>query len=193
MNNVRAAMGWLMVLAMVVSVRAEEPRYGAASSTYDVKATVDSFTGTANSLPFSWMPGDEQVRIVFEIAAMETGKKKRDEEMRHMFHADTHPLIVGTAAAADVFALSPGEDPVELPLKIEMHGITRDVTGMVTEVERADGELAFTIAFPLVLSAHDLKAPSIMMVIRVADDVKVTARVSLSTTPPEKAAVVPAS
>jgi len=174
----------LVIATLALPVMAGDTMYGSVSAAFAVKATVDSFTGKATSLPFEIKSGDDTVAVTFEIAKMETGKKKRDKEMLHMFHADEFPTITGTASTASILALAPSTDAVELPLEVAMHAITKPVTGKVTNVTRTDSDVSFDLEFPLALSEFDLKAPSIMMMIKVADVVQVTSHVTLTTKAP---------
>jgi len=172
----------LVLLALPVFAR--DTLYGSVTSEFKVKATVDSFTGKTASEPFVVQSDDEKVAVTFEIAKMETGKKKRDEEMLHMFHADEFPTIIGTAAATDVLALAPASEPIDLPLEVVMHGVTKQVVAKATKVSPADGGLTFDLEFPLILSDFDLKAPSIMMMIKVNNEVLVSSHVTLSAKAP---------
>lgn len=153
---------------------------GSVSAEFKVKATVDSFTGTALSEPFAVETDDKLVTVTFDILKMETGKKKRDIEMQHMFHADEFPQITGIASQAALLALDPQAEIAELPLDVMMHGLTRNVSATVSNVTRSESGVSFDLAFPLVLSEFDLKPPSIMKIIKVADTVQVSAKVNLS-------------
>ena len=174
----------LVVLALLsLSARAREPLYGSVSSDFKVKATVDSFTGKAVSNPVVVQPEDPSINVTFEIAKMETGKKKRDKEMMHMFHADEFPLITGTAAAGSLLELKTG-DEADLPVSVTLHGETRSVTGKVTAVTSSEGRLSFDMEFPLSLKAFGLKPPSVIGIIRVNDTVQVLSHVTLDTSAP---------
>lgn len=183
--NIRIA---LMILAVMSSSAIATTMYGTSSSDFDVKATIDSFVGKAVSDPFEIKSGDQRVAIVYEIAKMETGKKKRDKEMMHMFHADEFPSLSGSADVASIMALQPSEEAIDLPIEFTMHGVTREVTGKVTNINRTETGLSFEVAFPLALSDFGLKAPSVMMMIRVNNIVNVTSRVALSSEPPSEVA-----
>jgi polyisoprenoid-binding protein YceI len=167
-----------------ISASARDTLYGSVTSEFKVKATVDSFTGKTASEPFVVQPTDEKVAVTFEIAKMETGKKKRDTEMMHMFHADEFPVITGTASAADVLSLASASEPIDLPIEVVMHGVTKQVVAKATKVNQADGGIAFDMEFPLILSDYDLKAPSIMMMIKVNNEVLVSSHVTLSAKAP---------
>jgi len=162
--------------------------FGAVTSDFKVKATVDSFVGSAVSEPFEVKSGDERVTVVFEIAKMETGKKKRDKEMLHMFHADEFPQLSGSVSSAALLALEPAEDAVDLPIQFVMHGVTNEVVGKVSNVTKTEDETSFDLAFPLSLKEFGLKAPSVMMMIRVNNIVNVASRVTLSSNAPSEPA-----
>lgn len=165
--------------------------YGASSAKFDVKATVDSFVGSAVSEPFVLNDDDASLSVVYTIEKMETGKKKRDTEMFHMFHADEFPTLSGSSPAEAIRSLVPSEAPQILPIQFTMHGVTNEVEGAVSNVEKNGDELSFDVDFPLTLSAFGLKAPSVMMMIRVSDVVKVSSHVTLSASAPESDSEAP--
>lgn len=175
----------LVVFLCSLSARARDTWYGSVASDFKVKATVDSFTGKAVSEPVVVLPDDASITVTFAIEKMETGKKKRDKEMMHMFKAEEFPLITGSAAAAPLLELQPGDD-AELPVSVTMHGVTREVTGTVTAVDTSENTLSFALAFPLSLKEFGLKPPSVIGIIRVNDVVQVLSRVTLGKTAPEK-------
>ena len=175
----RLTLGLLIILTLPGLAQARMA--GSVSAEFKVKATVDSFTGTALSEPFTVETDDKLVTVTFDIMKMETGKKKRDVEMQHMFHADEFPMITGIASQAAILALDPEAETAELPLDVMMHGITRNVSATVSNFARSEDEVSFDLAFPLILSEFDLKPPSIMKIIKVADTVEVSAKVILST------------
>lgn len=176
----------LLLMTTLVVPAFSKTLYGTATSDFKVKATVDSFVGTAVSEPFNVNSDEERVTVVVEIAKMETGKKKRDKEMLHMFHADEFPQLSGSASTAAILALEPVEDAVDLPIEFVMHGVTNEVIGKVTNVKKDEGELSFDLAFPLSLKEFGLKAPSVMLMIRVNNIVNVTSRVTLSKDAPSE-------
>lgn len=173
-----------VLLSMAACSAFAAPMYGSVDSTFDVKATVDSFVGKASSEAFTITEGDAKVTVVYTVAGLETGKKKRDKEMMHMFSAEEFPMITGSADAKTILALTPSDNPVDLEVELTMHGVTKTVAGKVSKVEKADGSLAFDLEFPVVLSDFGLKAPSIMGLIRVNNTVQVASRVTLTNDAP---------
>lgn len=173
------------LILLSVSVQAREAMHGSAAAEFKVKATVDSFTGKAVSEPLELQPGDDSISVTFAIAKMETGKKKRDKEMMHMFHAEEFPLITGTTPAVRVLDLKPGEN-AELPVSVTIHGVTKQVVGMATAIVPTEDGLSFDLEFPLSLKEFGLKPPSVMGIIRVNDQVQVVSHVTLGKGAPAK-------
>ena len=150
---------------------------GSATADYAVKATVDSFVGKAASTPIVVADDALSVLVTFPIARMETGKAKRDEEMRHMFHADQHPDIVGEARIEHLLNLTEGG---ELPVRLTIAGVTQVVQARIHGIAGKDDARSFKADLDLSLTSFGLKPPSIMKIIKVADLVKVTALVNLA-------------
>jgi len=154
---------------------------GRCESTFDVHATVDSFVGNAVSEPVVFDGDSEVFEVTILIEKMKTGKKKRDAEMRHMFHAEEHPEIKGVAKTADLRNLALGEDgTAKLPFTLTLSGVTREMTATVSDLTKTDDALSFTARFPVTLTDFGLRPPSIMKIIRVADEVKVESKFSFT-------------
>lgn len=164
----------LITLALALSARAGWQ--GQATAAYAVKATMDSFVGQAASEPIVVADGAPEVAVTFEIAKMETGKKKRDVEMQHMFHMERHPVIVGTARAEDLLKIG---ETGEIPVTLAISGQTREVPARISKVTREEGKLTFTADLEISLKSFGLKPPSILKIINVSDLVKVTANFEL--------------
>lgn len=169
----------ILMTSLALALSAHAGWQGSASAEYAVKATVDSFTGKATSEPITIADGAPELPVTFQIARMETGKKKRDVEMQHMFGADQHPYITGLAQAEAVLKL---DGSGEVPVTIGISGQTREVTAKISDVVRADGKLTFTAYLEISLKSFGLKPPSIMKIINVGDVVKVTTKFELTET-----------
>jgi len=165
-----------LLLTFALALTAHAGWQGQATAEYAVKATMDSFVGQATSEPIVIADGAPEVSVTFQIARMETGKKKRDVEMQHMFHMDQHPDIVGTAKAEDLLAIG---DAGEIPVTLTISGQTLEVPARISKVKREEGKLTFTAKLDLSLKSFGLKPPSIMKIINVGDLVKVTANFEL--------------
>lgn len=157
---------------------------GSATATYDVKATMDSFTGNAASEPIAIADGATEFPVTFLISKMETGKKKRDVEMQHMFGAEKYPEITGKASAESLLRL---QADGELPVSLTIAGVTKELPAKISKVSRSEGSLSFAVSMEISLKSFGLKPPSIMKIINVGDIVNVTAIFSLA---PDKAPAV---
>lgn len=170
-------LGLLTSLALTLSAHAGWQ--GSASAEYAVKATMDSFTGKATSEPIAIADGTTELPVTFQIAKMETGKKKRDVEMQHMFGADQHPYITGLTQADAVMKL---DGAGEVPVTLSIAGKTQERTAKISDVKNADGKLTFTAYLEISLKSFGLKPPSILKIINVGDVVKVTTKFELTET-----------
>ena len=178
--NTRLHTAGLVLTLLLFSASSRAAWQGSASATYAVKATVDSFVGKAASEPIAIAEGADEVTVTFAIAKMDTGKKKRDVEMQHMFHADQHPDIVGVARTEALLALTADG---EVPVRLTINGQTREIPARISKLVREEGKLAFVADLDLSLKAFGLKPPSIMKIIKVADLVKATAAFTLTADP----------
>lgn len=166
-----------LLASLALTLSAHAGWQGSASAEFAVKATVDSFTGKAASEPIALAADATELPVTFQIAKLDTGKKKRDVEMQHMFHMEQHPELSGVASVADLTKL---EGDGELPVRMTIAGVTQEVIARISDVQRTDSAWSFTAKMDLSLKSFGLKPPSIMKIINVADVVKVTARFSLS-------------
>lgn len=166
-----------LIATLALACSAHAGWQGSATADFAVKATVDSFTGKAASEAITIADGTSDLPVTFQIARMETGKKKRDAEMQHMFGAEKHPYITGLASMDDLVKI---EGQGELPVTLSISGQTRKLTATISNLVRADGKLTFTAHLVISLKSFGLKPPSIMKIINVHDLVKVTAAFELS-------------
>ena len=174
MKRVFALLGLLCLAAGSVSADWQ----GTAQAEFAVKATMDSFVGKAASEPIALAADATELPVTFQIAKLDTGKKKRDVEMQHMFHMEQHPELTGVAKLDDLSKL---EKAGEVPVTMTIAGVTQELTAQITDVQRADGQWSFTAQFDISLKSFGLKPPSIMKIINVGDVVKVTTRFNLHT------------
>jgi polyisoprenoid-binding protein YceI len=169
----------ILMTSLALALSAHAGWQGSASAEYAVKATVDSFTGKATSEPITIADGAPELPVTFQIARMETGKKKRDVEMQHMFGADQHPYITGLAQADAVMKV---DGAGEVPVTLSIAGRTQELMAKISDVKNADGKLTFTAYLEISLKSFGLKPPSIMKIINVGDVVKVTTKFELTET-----------
>lgn len=167
----------LVVSTLVLNSAAQAGWQGSASANYAVKATVDSFVGKATSEPIAIADGATEFPVTFLISKMETGKKKRDVEMQHMFGMDKNDLITGLAKAESLLAL---QADGEVPVSLTINGQTQELPAKISKLVKAEDKLSFVADLEISLKSFGLKPPSIMKIINVADLVKVTATFELT-------------
>jgi len=144
---------------------------------FEGSSTLHDFEGTATTQPFnielSKDPATGLQRIsataVVNIGDMDTHNGKRDKNMFKMLDKTHHPLITGTLTNAEL----PLEGTTTATLHLKIRNLEKDVPVSLERLEYAEGLLGFKLAFPVSLEAFELKAPSVMGVIRVADNVDV--------------------
>ena len=169
----------ILLAVSLLTLSAHAGWQGTATTEFAVKATMDSFVGKASSEPIVLADGATEFPVTFQVAKLDTGKKKRDVEMQHMFHADQHLDIVGVAQLADV--LKPNEAG-EVPVNLTISGVTQTLPAKISDVVQADGKLSFQAYLEISLKSFGLKPPSIMKIINVGDVVKVTTTFTLAQT-----------
>ena len=116
------------------------------------------------------------------VARMETGNGARDRHMRETLQADSYPVIRFAVDSAVPGAASGDSTAIGLFGKLTLHGVTRSV--------RADGSVILkpggtnvTAAFSLDMRDYGIKPPVRALMLHVAPDVVVTARLSFGAAP----------
>lgn len=128
-------------------------------------------------------PTRVEATVTVEVAKMDTAEPKRDENMRKAMEAGAHPLI--TAVIDTPFAAIRQGDatPATLPLKLTLLGKTQTIMGKISHWKQEGDKATFDLDFDLSLKKSDIKVPSVLLVIRVGDTVRVHAAVSLKRNP----------
>lgn len=178
----------IVLSALLTASASQAAIQGTCRADFDVKATMDSFIGHADSEPIQSDPNQpDTLTVVFPIANLKTGKDKRDAEMRHMFDSENHPLLSGSASLKDLMALPPvDEGSAEasadrtLPVQMSIHGITNEVTAKITNLSKGPEGITFDAAIDILLPDYTLKPPSVLGLIRVNKKVAVTAHFELA-------------
>jgi len=156
-------------------------------------STLHDFSGAVRSRPFtapysrdaagkSILPS---VEVEFPVAEMKTGNDSRDEKMREMFQSDRYPLIRAVARDLDADKVREqmrkepgGKTPLEITLVIR--GVERKVQATSGNWKEDGDRVAFDVEFPVSLREFDLKAPSVLGLIRVGDRVVVKGAFALT-------------
>lgn len=122
--------------------------------------------------------GNFVLEVVLDPARFDSGNFLRDTNARRtVFETDSYPLISfrGTAIEVSPATLPAGATrETQVTGKLEMHGVTHEVTVPVTVARSADGDVfTATGSFSVLLSDYDMKRPRFLWV-RVADEVAIS-------------------
>lgn len=150
---------------------------GTASIEFKGTSTLHEFEGSVKARPFlaTFREDAKTGRILVtastevKVLEMSTQNRKRDKNMFKMFDAKHHPLIHGALADAPI----PTEGAAEIPLKIKIRDVEQELVATLSDFRREGDEASCRMVFSVSLSAFDLKAPSVMGLIRVGDTVTV--------------------
>ncbi|GAB4557424.1 MAG: hypothetical protein Tsb0017_12150 [Geothermobacteraceae bacterium] len=155
-------------------------------------STLHDFEGTGRCAPFSIVIGPghkvDDIRIAVPVAGMDTANKRRNKKMREMFEADRYPDITGHLAGNRLETLvgrlhrAAGTE-ADFPFELIIRDRARQVQAKVTELVDDASHLAFTLSFPVSLKDFELKPPSVLGFIRVADQVRVEVRFDINPLP----------
>jgi len=182
---VKARLATVFLLLVATSALAGEIR-GTCDVRFLVSSTLHDFTGTGRCQPFSAAtvrdPAGKTVlpSVVVEVpvAEMKTGNDSRDESMQEMFQSDRHPVIRATARDIDTDRVRESmrkdrEGKAPLGISLAVRGVERDIQATASNLKEEGSRLSFDLEFPVSLKEFDLKAPSVLGFIRVADKVLV--------------------
>lgn len=189
----------LPLLAAVIFVSApaslhagENDWAGTCRVTFSGESTLHDFTGTVDAEPFtvsiSSMTDLEKAKasshVVVKAADMDTGNKKRDVEMRKCLDAATYPEIVVDFTDLPVSATKPvseeaGPRPTVVPFTMSLKGREHKMTGSISNWSNKGDEVDCVVTFPVSLSASGITPPGVLGVIKVKDEIKVSAAIHL--------------
>ena len=171
---------------------------GACDVAFLVSSTLHDIPGSARCLPFAAVLSRDAagrqvipvVEVEVPVAGMDTRNRSRDRQMREMFRSERFPMIRAAAHDVDVDRLREemgkgreGKSPLDLLLRIR--DAERKVRATASRLEESGGRVTFDLEFPVSLGEFDLKAPSVLGIVRVGDKVtvKATFRLTVSRSP----------
>ena len=173
------------LLAGAVSVQAETFK-GKAEILFDVHTTLGklhSFTGKVASEPFEVTVDSDKINLEVSVVStnMQTGNKKRDQEMFHMLHTDQHAKITGSAKDLSLEGLkkAAGEQKTAITPTLTIAGVSKPVEGELSGWKDDGKKITFSTKFTVSLKEFELKPPSVIGLIKVHDPVAVTAAFTL--------------
>jgi len=177
---------------MAGSVLAETSNWsGTSQISFDGTSTLHDWGGKVAAKPFNTTvttdaagnPTRVEATVTVEVAKMDTAEAKRDENMRKAMQATAHPLITGVIDTPFTAIRRGDAAPATLPLKLTLLGKTQTITGRISHWQHQGDKASFDLDFDLSLKQSDIKVPSVLLVIRVGDTIKVHAAVSLKRNP----------
>jgi hypothetical protein len=167
----------LLLVCLFLSVLQAEERLLHAAVTFAGTSTLHDFEGLGQAQPHpaEWTPRGEggvlsASGIPLKVSKLSTDHAKRDRNMMKMFEPEDYPLI--TADLREWTLGDPAAGPQELTLHV--HGVEVAVPVTLDAFTVENGVIRFRCSFSLSLKECDLKRPSVLDLIRVGDEVKVS-------------------
>jgi hypothetical protein len=119
-------------------------------------------------------------RVVVRAVKMDTKEPDRDKKMRASMKVADFPLISGTFDTPFDNVMKAGQKaPSRLPFTLTLLGKEHPVEGVITKWSLKENVATFDLDFDLSLKACGISVPSVLLVIRVSDAIKVHASVKL--------------
>lgn len=164
---------------------------GNSKISFEGTSTLHDWGGKVDAKPFvakvttdaGGNPTRVEASVIVEAAKMNTAEAKRDENMRKAMKADAYPLITGVIDASFTAIRQGDAAPASLPLKLTLLDKTQDITGRISNWKLNGDKASFDLDFNLSLKTSGIKVPSVLLVIRVGDTIKVHCAVELKRSP----------
>jgi len=166
---------------------------GACDVAFLITSTLHDVPGTARCLPFAAVLARDaagrqvipSVEVEVPVAGMDTRNSSRDVKLREMFRSERFPRIHAAAQDVDVERLrvetGKGREGIaSIDLLLRIRDRERKVRARASNLKETGERVTFDLEFPVSLGEFDLKAPSVLGIIRVGDKVSVNANVTLT-------------
>jgi hypothetical protein len=166
---------------------------GGCDVAFLITSTLHDIPGSARCLPFAAVLARDaagrqvipSVEVEVPVAGMDTRNRSRDGQMREMFRSERFPRIHAAAHNVDVERLraetGKGREGIaSIDLLLRIRDRERKVRATASNLKEAGEQVTFDIEFPVSLGEFDLKAPSVLGIIRVGDKVSVKANFTLT-------------
>ena len=187
---------WLMVLILSAAPALARELRGECRVYFAGSSTLHDFDGTGNCETFALRMTEtaDGTTIVTEtvlavtVAGMQTGNANRDQKMLEMFGADRFPQIAGVLGGASLEELrrqlhDAARGAQFFPLRLRIRDVEAPVAAKVAQLQDDAKGLNFDLEFPVSLTAYQLEPPSVLGLIRVADQVHVKVSLRLNPLP----------
>ena len=177
---------------------------GTCTVKFFVDSTLHKVEGQGACEPFTWTTqttdgGREVIRaavVRVPVTGLDTDNGSRNKNMYAMFEAGQYPQIKGRFGELDPAALlqqlGSGNTAEPLPFDLTIRSITRPVEATISSFKQTPGQVDMVAEFPLSLQDFELKPPSVLGIIRVADQLRVRVEVTLQGDALALAATTPA-
>lgn len=161
---------------------------GTCSLMFSGTSTLHDFEGSAaaTSVLAQWLEAPQAagrmltIDAVFAVKDLTTQHAKRDRNMYAMFDQTHHPFIRGHLEGLPLPLTTAGTPPPDrASVDLVIQDRTNQVPVSIRNWKEHDGSLAFDVVFPVSLTRSGLKPPSVLGLIRVGDEVNVSAHVTL--------------
>ena len=163
---------------------------GACDVTFLVTSTLHDFPGSARCLPFEAVLARDaagnlvipSVEVEVPVAGMDTRNKSRDGQMREMFRSDgfastRRPVMWMSTGSGWNWGRGARKAPRPAP---PIREVERKVRATASNLKEPGERVTFDLDFPVSLGEFDLKAPSVLGIIRVGDKVSVKTTFTLT-------------
>jgi len=166
---------------------------GACDVAFLITSTLHDVPGSARCLPFAAVLARDAagrqviptVELEVPVAGMDTRNTTRDGKMREMFLSERFPRIHAATHDVDVERLrveagKGREGNASIDLLLRIRDVERKVRATAGNLKESGERVTFDLEFPVSLGEFDLKAPSVLGIIRVGDKVSVKATFTLT-------------
>lgn len=182
-----------LVVAVSQTVSAQTEKWsGSCEVTFSGASTLHDFSGKVTSEPFTVAvsgfdePTSARVtcKVIVKAKGMDTGNEKRDEAMYKSLDVVTYPEIVVDISELKAAETQPVTDgnlprPTVIPFTMSLKGKTHQLNGSVSDWTYDGRTVACTVSFPVSLNDSGVKPPSVLGVVKVKDEIKVSAHLRL--------------
>ncbi|PIQ63752.1 MAG: hypothetical protein COV99_01610 [Bacteroidetes bacterium CG12_big_fil_rev_8_21_14_0_65_60_17] len=153
------------------------------TATFTSSVPLHEFTGTSGALSGMISLETDTVDFFLDLATLDTGKKKRDKDMRRTLEVDEFPFAEFTGTLTTPVDLLQSEpQPATVRGQFTLHGVTRDVVVHGTLTPRGEA-LELSAAWTLNLEDYRIEPPR-LLVIKVDPEQDIEIRALLHTQDP---------
>jgi len=158
---------WAGESLWVLDSKSSEAAFAFSSTLHDVKGSVGEYEGY---LDFEQTLRSAAGQGIFSVSSMTTGNAMRDRKMKNMFESERFPKITYRFDTASL--PESGQGQTELRGRLMIRDVTR-VLPISVDVIRENHAISFTGETDIRLNDFNLKAPSVLGLIKVDDRVHV--------------------